>query len=86
MPITSSGNATFLAIVSPLPYIRWNELCLVLLPFDLLVLVLSPERRRRYARARLVMLAAILVLSLAGVLAQPLFTSLLWPATAGIPG
>jgi len=71
---------TFLAIISPLPYIRWNEVCLVLFPLDLLVLFGPPERRRRYARGRLVMLAAIVVLSLVGVLEQPLLTTLLWPA------
>jgi hypothetical protein len=81
IPYVLLGTAlTFLAIISPLPYIRWNELCLVLFPFDLLVLFLSPERRRRYARARLVMLGAILVLSLVSVLKQPLLTPLLWPA------
>lgn len=69
-----------LAILSPLPYIRWNELCLVLLPLDVIVLFLPADRRRRYARARLVMLAAIVVLDLAGVLAQPLLAPLLWPA------
>jgi hypothetical protein len=69
-----------LAIVSPLPYVRWNETCLVLLPLDVLVLVLPAERRRRYARARLVMLAVIAVLALVGVIEQPLFAPLLWPA------
>ena len=70
---------TGLAIISPLPYIRWNELCLVLLPLDVLVLVLPAERRRTYARGRVVMLGAILVLSLVGVLQQPLLAPLLWP-------
>lgn len=71
---------TFLAVISPLPYIRWNEVCLVLLPLDVLVLLLSPARRRRYARGRLVMLAALAVLSLVGILRQPLAALLLWPA------
>jgi hypothetical protein len=70
---------TGLAIISPLPYIRWNELCLVLLPLDALVLVLPGDRRRAYARGRVVMLGAILVLALAGVLKQPLLAPLLWP-------
>jgi hypothetical protein len=74
------GILTFLAIISPLPYIRWNELCLVLFPFDLLLLILPAERRRRYARGRVVMLGAILVLSVIGVLKQPLLAPLLWPA------
>jgi hypothetical protein len=71
---------TGLAIISPLPYIRWNEACLVLLPVDLLVLILRAASRRRYARGRLVMLAAIFVLSLVGVLKQPLAALLVWPA------
>lgn len=68
-----------LAIISPLPYIRWNETPLVLLPLDLLVLVLPADRRRRYARARIAMLAAIVVLEIAGGLTQPLLAPLLWP-------
>jgi hypothetical protein len=71
---------TGVAILSPLPYLRWNELCLVLLPLDVLVLVLPAARRRAYARGRVVMLAAILVCSLVGILKQPLLAPLLWPA------
>jgi hypothetical protein len=74
------GVLTFLAIISPLPYIRWNELCLVLLPLDVLVLVLPEARRVRYARGRLAMLGLILLLSLVGVVKQPLLAPLLWPA------
>ena len=71
---------TGVAILSPLPYIRWNETCLVLLPLDVLVLVLPEARRRGYARARIAMLAVLLVLQLVGVLTQPLLAELLWPA------
>jgi hypothetical protein len=71
---------TFLAVISPLSYVRWNEVCLVWLPLDVLAFTLSPERRRRYARARLVMLAAIFALWLVGILHQPLLSPLLWPA------
>jgi hypothetical protein len=70
---------TALAIISPLPYIRWNETCLVLLPLDLLVLMM-PAHSRWYARGRLAMLALLLLLDLAGVLTQPLLAPLLWPA------
>jgi Domain of unknown function (DUF4105) len=70
----------FLAIISPLPYVRWNETCLVLLPLDVLALVLSPLRRRLYARGRLVMLAALAMLDLVGVIKQPLLAAILWPA------
>ncbi len=71
---------TFLAIISPLPYVRWNETCLVLFPFDVLALVLPAAKRRRYAQGRLVMLGAIAVLWLVGILKQPLLAPLLWPA------
>lgn len=71
---------TVLAILSPLPYVRWNESCLVLLPLDVLVLLLPAQRARRYARVRLAMLAAIAVLLVVGVLEQPLLAPLLWPA------
>ena len=69
----------FTAIISPLGYVRWNELCLVVLPLDVLLLVLPAAARRRYARGRLAMLAAIGVLSLVGVLKQPLLSVGLWP-------
>jgi len=71
---------TFLAIISPLPYVRWNETCLVLLPLDLIVVMLPAVRRRRYALGRLAMLAVIAALGVVGVLTQPLFVPLLWPA------
>jgi hypothetical protein len=69
----------FLAIISPLPYVRWNESCLVLLPTDLAVMFLSPERARLYARARLVMLGLMVLLMIAGVLRQPIWPELVWP-------
>jgi len=81
LPYVLLGTAvTFVAIISPLSYLRWNELCLVLLPFDVLLLVLPAGHRRRYARGRLAMLAAILLGLLIGVLHQPLLALLLWPA------
>jgi hypothetical protein len=81
LPYVLLGAAlTLLAILSPLPYIRWNESCLVLLPLDVLVLLLPAQRARRYARVRLAMLAAIAVLMVVGVLEQPLLALLLWPA------
>jgi hypothetical protein len=70
---------TALAILSPLPYVRWNETCLVLLPLDLLVLMM-PAQSRWYARGRLAMLALLLVLDVVGALTQPLLAPLLWPA------
>jgi hypothetical protein len=68
-----------LAIISPLPYVRWNETCLVLFPFDLALLFLAPDTQRTYARARVVMLGIVAALMLVGVLKQPLWEVLLWP-------
>ena len=69
-----------LAIISPLPYVRWNESCLVFFPFDLLLLAfLSKPNRRKYARLRVAMLALMAVLMIFGILRQPLFAEMLWP-------
>ncbi|HTR50119.1 MAG TPA: DUF4105 domain-containing protein [Kofleriaceae bacterium] len=68
-----------LAIISPLPYVHWNESCLVFLPLDLGLLFLRPAWRRKYARARVVELALCAVLLAIGVLKQPLWSALLWP-------
>lgn len=70
---------TVLAVISPLPYVRWNESCLVLFPLDIAVVLLSPARARRYARARLVMLVVIAVLLAIDVLHQPLWAMMMWP-------
>ena len=71
----------FLAIISPLPYVHVNETCLVLFPFDLLVLlpILSPERKSLYARGRVAMLGLVTALHLVGLLHQPLIAPILWP-------
>jgi hypothetical protein len=70
----------FLAIISPLPYVHWNETCLVFLPLDLIGLLMLPERLRvRYAQGRVVMLALVVALLLIGVLRQPLLAAVVWP-------
>jgi hypothetical protein len=68
----------FLAIVSPLPYVRWNETCLCLMPFDLALLFLSGERKKKYARYRVIMLALVAALLLVNVLKAPIWTVWLW--------
>jgi hypothetical protein len=68
----------FLAIVSPLPYVRWNETCLCLMPFDLALLFLSGERKKKYARYRVIMLALVAALLLINVLKAPIWTVWLW--------
>lgn len=69
----------FLAIISPLEYVMWNESCLLFFPGDLCLLFLSPDRRQKYAKARVVMLVAMGLLMLVGVFKQPLLSPLLWP-------
>ncbi|MEO8846429.1 MAG: DUF4105 domain-containing protein [Kofleriaceae bacterium] len=70
---------TLLAVISPLPYIHWNETVLVWFPLDIAILFLSPERKVKYAKGRVAMLALIAVLMLINVLHQPLWAPLLWP-------
>ncbi len=70
---------TFLAIISPLPYVRLNETPLVWFPLDLAILFLSPARKVLYAKGRVAMLGLIALLMLVGVLHQPLWAPLLWP-------
>jgi hypothetical protein len=70
---------TFLAAISPLPYVRWNESCLVYLPIDLVAVFLSSAQARKYARGRVVMLGLIAVLLVLNVFHQPLWAPLLWP-------
>ncbi len=62
-----------LAIASPLPEVRWNEVLLVFMPWDLALAFLGPERRRSYARARAGELAVVSLLRALGVLRQPLW-------------
>jgi hypothetical protein len=70
----------FLALISPLPYVKWNETCLILLPTDVLLFAfLSPERRRQYARLRVGMLALIALLDLVSIIKAPLLAAILWP-------
>lgn len=69
----------FFAIISPLPYVRGNETCLILLPLDLLLVLLPPARALLYARGRVAMLALVTLLLAVGVLHQPLFEVVLWP-------
>lgn len=68
-----------LAIISPLSYVRYNESCLVFLPLDLLMVVLPPAAARKYARARVAMLALVAALLALGVLKQPLWAALVGP-------
>jgi hypothetical protein len=71
---------TFLAIISPLPYVRANESCAVLIPFDILMIwFLAPRHRRLYARIRVGMVVLVGLLLLSGLFTQPIWPILLWP-------
>jgi hypothetical protein len=61
------------AIVSSIPAVRYNEAVFVVMPLDLALPLLSPAWRRRYARARIAVLAAFSALALIGVFRQPLW-------------
>jgi hypothetical protein len=75
----------FLALISPLPYVEWNESVLVFFPLDVLLIILRDRRRRLYARGRLAMLGAFALGLLVGVFKQPLWAPLVWPlVTNGI--
>jgi hypothetical protein len=71
---------TFLAVISPLPYVEANESCLVLIPFDILMIwFLRGRRRKIYARVRVGMTVLTGLLLLVGVFRQPIWPILLWP-------
>ncbi|HEX3478778.1 MAG TPA: DUF4105 domain-containing protein [Kofleriaceae bacterium] len=65
------------AIISPIPAVRWNEAVFVVMPIDLALPLLSPGRRQRYAQIRLGVLAAVAALGLVGVFHQPLWAVIL---------
>jgi len=80
VPYALLGAAlTGLAVISPLPYVRWNEACLVFFPLDIAVLLLPAGVARMYARGRVAMLLVIAALLALDVLHQPLWAPLLWP-------
>lgn len=65
------------AIVSPIPVVRYNEAVFVAMPLDLALPLVPLDWRRRYARIRLGVLAAVCVLGLIGVFHQPLWVVIL---------
>ena len=62
-----------LLLLSPVEALRINEVAFVLVPLDLALTAMSPERRRLYARLRIAGLLVVSMLSGLGVLAQPLW-------------
>lgn len=70
------------ALVSPLPELRFNEAVLVFWPLDLAVPFVSEHLARRYARGRIAILVVVSLLVVIGVFSQPLLLPIL---AAGIP-
>jgi hypothetical protein len=68
----------FLAIISPLPYVLWNESCLILLPADLALLFLGEPKRTYYARFRVAMLVLLLLAMPIGIVKAPLWFLIPW--------
>ncbi len=72
VPLTVMGALLWsIAIVSPLPEVRFNELLLVFVPLDAALPFLSRQRRLYYAAARLAGLGVVLCLALVGLFWQP---------------
>jgi hypothetical protein len=65
------------ALVSPIPVVRYNEAVLVIMPIDLVLPLLSLDWRRRYARIRIAGLAVFALLAVIGVFHQPLWIEIL---------
>ena len=83
VPLGLVGLALWaLAILSPVGVVRWNELVLALVPFDLALPFFGPRLRRRYASVRVAMLVLVSLLRAIGVFHQPLWVPLL---TAFVP-
>jgi hypothetical protein len=58
--------------------VRWNETCLLLMPFDVLLLFGPQLRRQLYGRGRVAMLGLVALLMLVGVVKAPLWPAWLW--------
>ena len=79
VPVVLGLVLWFLAIISPLSYVQYNESLLIFFPFDLALLVLPAAQRRLYGRVRVGMLGLVALLMAVSVLKQPLWAPLLWP-------
>jgi len=84
-PLGAWGLVTWLiAVLSPLPELRHNELLIVIVPMDFFLLFSSQRGTFLYAGIRLFGLALVLLLVAAGVFIQPLgpFLALVLPVFA----
>ena len=78
VPLAMLGALIWLlAMVSTLSELRWNEAVFVFVPFDIALVVLAQERRTRYARVRVALLALVSLLLAVGAFRQPLWIPIL---------
>ncbi|MEM9491572.1 MAG: DUF4105 domain-containing protein, partial [Myxococcota bacterium] len=66
-----------LASISSLEALRYNEILLVYLPFDIVLPFLRSDRRQHYARIRIIGLILVSLLAAIGVFNQPLWIPIL---------
>jgi hypothetical protein len=78
LPLVLLGMLVWLvAIVSPMPEGRVNEVLLVFVPYDVILPFLNEATRRQYARVRIALLAAVSLFLALGVFIQPLWAPIL---------
>jgi hypothetical protein len=71
--------AWFGVLVSPVPYVRFNEVALVCMPLDFALPFLSGRRLITYARVRVAIILLVSLLLASGVFHQPIWVLALWP-------
>jgi len=83
-PATALGSIGLLlwavAVVSPLPELRWNEALLLFIPIDLSLPFISRRWRRRLAGVRLAIVGVAALLLAVGVLRSPLWAAMVMVA------
>lgn len=69
----------FGVVVSPVPYVRYNEAALVCMPLDFALPFLSGRRLILYARIRVAIILLVSLFLAIGVFHQPIWVLALWP-------
>jgi hypothetical protein len=69
----------FGVVVSPVPYVRFNEAALLCMPLDFALPFLTGRRLILYARARVAIILLASLLMAIGVFHQPIWVLALWP-------
>ena len=69
----------FGVIVSPVPYVRFNEAALIFWPLDFALPFLAGRKLVIYSRVRVAILLGVSLLLALGVFRQPIWVLILWP-------